>query len=188
MKCVVWHIHCIHVWFEADQCLMRVNSHLSGKGEDTGWLSIRLSWGESCREAGEWDKNQPGKKKKKKRKGKIHLHWIIQIFNCSGGSKSCLACAPQAITTRNTRQTTTRYLSSIFTKKNNKYLVSKTYLHQDARPLRGGEGNFVHKMRDVPGREKNREDVRPKITAVGGQVIHQLAPRRWARVTSSSKT
>lgn len=34
-------------------------------------------------------------------------------------------------------------------------LVSNaTHLHQNARPLRGGEGNFVHEMTDVPAIRK----------------------------------
>ena len=68
---------------------------------------------------------------------------------------------------------------------------TSTYLHKDARPLGGGEGNFVHKMRDVPGKKKkkmkNWGDVRPKITAVGGRIIRQCTPLRWVRVMSSSK-
>lgn len=47
----------------------------------------------------------------------------------------------------------------------------KRYLHQDPRPLRGREGNFVHKMRDVPEKEKKKKE---KNGGMRGQKQQQL--------------
>lgn len=82
-KSIIWfnkYIHCILGQSET-KCIVPIHistelvvlasgcSYLSGKGEDTGWLNIKLSWGESCRKAGKWDKNPTEQKQS--------LHWII---------------------------------------------------------------------------------------------------------------
>lgn len=66
-------------------------------------------------------------------------------------------CSPQAIQKlqKITRLPIKLHRCKSCNKEHRKLLKAKTHLHQDARPLRGREGNFVHKMRDVPGRKKN---------------------------------
>lgn len=96
-------------------------SYLSGNGEEAGWLSIRLSCGESWGEkAGKSDSTNQER----------DLQQISDVFIRMEEVQHC--------------SFSTRFQASGSTG------IQKSYLDQDARPLGRRKGNFVHEVGDVP--------------------------------------